>query len=129
MSPEIIGALLVYGLVGTEFYLLKSNYLVFRDKEIVSFFEFIKKLPTVFIFTIYPFMQSSFTSFWSILLIVGGALANTVDLWYNAYPVFEINAPIYDLNAEQLLKYQGFMTLFLIPLEFVYYHILKKTFD
>ena len=126
MSPEIIGTLLVYGLVGTQIYLLKSNYLVFEDKEIISFREFIKKLPTVFIFTIYPFMQDKEIN---ILLIVGGALANTVDLWYTAYPVFEINAPPYDLNADQFLKYQGFMTLFLIPLEIVYYHILKNTFD
>ena len=84
MSPEITGALLVDGLVGTQIYLLMSHFLGLDAATIIvtSVFEFLITLPTVFIFNIYPFMQSSI---WLNMIVVGvGAFANTVDLWYNA---------------------------------------------
>jgi hypothetical protein len=120
--------LLVDGLVGTQIYLLMSHFLDLDAATIIvtSVFEFLITLPTVFAFNVFPFMHLSFAT---IIITSVGALANTIDLWYNAKAAVQNfnDASKGDEDALKWAKYLGIMTLFLIPLEFVYFGILKNT--
>ena len=120
--------MLVDGLVGTQIYLLMSHFLDLDAATIIvtSVFEFLITLPTVFAFNVFPFMHLSFAT---IIITSVGAFANTIDLWYNAKAAVQNfnDASKGDEDTKTGRLEVGIMTLFLIPLEFVYFGILKNT--